>query len=128
MAKSRKPRVPDTTAASGSEGNHGPNKVNSRFYSEEFKQQMVQLVRSGRTPEDLAKDFEPAAQTIRTWVMQADLDEGLRADGLTSDEREELNRLRRENRRLQEEKDILKKAAAWFAQESLSTPPKRSGS
>ncbi len=59
--------------------------------------------------------------------MQADLDEGLRADGLT-DEREELNRLRRENRCLQEEKEILKKAAAWFAQESQSTPPKRSGS
>jgi transposase len=86
------------------------------------------MVRAGRSPEDLARDFEPVAQTIRTWVTQADLDEGLREDGITSDEREELNRLRRENRRLQEEKEILKKAAAWFAQESLSTPPKRSGS
>ena len=105
-----------------------PNKINNRFFSEEFKRQMVAMVRAGRTPEDLSRDFEPTAQTIRTWVKQADVDEGVRQDGLTSDEREELARLRRENKRLQEEKDILKKAAAWFAQESTSTPPKRSGS
>jgi transposase len=89
---------------------------------------MVAMVRAGRTPEDLARDFEPAAQTIRGWAMQADVDEGVRDDGITSDEREELNRLKRENRMLREEKEILKKAAAWFAQESCSTPPKRSGS
>ena len=128
MAKSRRPKPPDSSESTGSESNHGPNKINSRFYSTEFKRQMVAMVRAGRTPEDLARDFEPAAQTIRTWAMQADIDEGLRDDGVTSDEREELARLRRENRMLREEKEIQKKAAAWFAQESLSTPPKRSGS
>ena len=124
MGKPRPPRRPRAAPAP----EPGPNKINSRFYSADFKRRLVAMVRAGRSPEDLARDFEPAAQTIRTWVMQADLDEGVREDGLTSDEREELGRLRRENRRLEEEKQILKKAAAWFAQESLSTPPKRSGS
>jgi len=59
---------------------------------------MVELVRSGRTPTELAREFEPAASTIRSWVIQADLDEGRRADGLTSAEKEELRRLRRENK------------------------------
>ena len=124
MGKPRPPRRPKGAPPSSP----SPNKVNSRFYSAEFKRHLVALVRAGRTPEDLARDYEPAAQTIRTWALQADIDEGVRSDGLTSDEREELSRLRRENRRLEEEKAILKKAAAWFAQESLSTPPKRSGS
>ena len=124
MGKPRPPRRPKGAPPPSP----GPNKVNSRFYSAEFKRHLVALVRSGRTPEDLARDYEPAAQTIRNWALQADIDEGVRSDGLTSDEREELGRLRRENRRLEEEKAILKKAAAWFAQESLSTPPKRSGS
>ena len=97
-------------------------------YPPEFRQQMIELARSGRTPEELAKDFEPSAQTIRNWVAQADLDEGLRGDGLTSEEREELRQLRRDNRRLREEREILKKAAAWFARETESTPKKRSDS
>src|SRR5688572_25212314 len=118
MGKPRPPRRPKGAAGPAP----GPNKMNSRFYSTEFKRHLVALVRAGRTPEDLARDYEPAAQTIRNWVLQADLDEGVRSDGLTSDEREELGRLRRENRRLEEEKAILKKAAAWFAQESISTP------
>ena len=58
----------------------------------------------------------------------ADLDDGKRSDGLTTDERAELAQLRRENRILREEKEILKKAAAWFAQETGSTPSRRSGS
>jgi len=124
MGKPRPPRRPSGVPAPPP----GPNKINSRFFSEEFKRQMVAMVRAGRSAEDLARDFEPTAQTIRMWVKQADLDDGVRQDGLSSDEREELGRLRRENKRLQEEKEILKKAAAWFAQESLSTPPKRSGS
>jgi transposase len=89
---------------------------------------MIELVRGGRSPEALAREFEPSAQSIRQWVRQADLDEGQRSDGLTTEEREELVRLRRENRVLSEEKEILKKAAAWFAQETQSSPTKRSGS
>lgn len=87
-------------------------------YSAEFQQQMVRLVRSGRTPEDLGREFEPSAQAIRNWIKQAELDEGSRTDGLRTEEREELARLRRENARLKEEREILSKAAAWFAQET----------
>lgn len=91
-------------------------------YPPAFRQQMVELVRSGRTPEELGREFEPSAESIRNWVRQAERDEGHRLDGLTTAEREEMRRLRRENRRLQEERDILAKAAAWFAQESGSIP------
>ena len=97
-------------------------------YPPEYRARIVELVRQGRSPSGLAKDFEPSAQTIANWAKQADLDEGKRTDGLTTEEREELTRLRRENRVLREEKDILKKAAAWFAQESNRTPLKRSDS
>jgi transposase len=97
-------------------------------YSPEFRRQMVELVRSGRTPVELAREFEPVASTIRSWVIQADRDEGRLADGLTSVEREELRRLRRENKRLRMEREILAKAAAWFARETESIPPKSSGS
>jgi len=97
-------------------------------YPPEFRRRIVELVRSGRMPEDLADEFEPTATTIRSWVRQADLDDGRRHDGLPTDEREELQRLRREVRQLREERDILKKAAAWFAQESLKPPNGRSGS
>ncbi len=97
-------------------------------YPLEFRQQMIDLVHVGRTPEELSREFEPSAQTIRNWVRQTDLDEGRRKDGLTSDEREELRRLRRENRQLRQEREILAKAAAWFAQETDSVPPKSSGS
>jgi len=97
-------------------------------YPPEFRRRLVELVRAGRTPESLEKDFEPTAQTIRNWVKQTELNEGKRSDGLTTTEREELTRLRREVKVLEEEKTILKKAAAWFAQESNRTPPKRSGS
>ena len=76
---------------------------------------MVELVRAGRSPDELAKEFEPTAQSIRNWVTQADLDEGRRHDGLSSEERQELTRLRCENRILREEREILSKAAAWFA-------------
>ncbi len=69
-------------------------------YPEEFRRRMVELVRSGRTPEALSREFEPSAQAIHNWVRQADLDEGRRSDGLTTEEREELRRLRREVVRL----------------------------
>ena len=97
-------------------------------YPAEFRRRMVELVRGGRTPEALSREFEPTAQSIRQWVRQADLDDGKRSDGLTTEEREELVRLRREKRTLREKKEILRKAAAWFAQETQSTPNKRSGS
>ena len=97
-------------------------------YPPEFRQELIRWVRAGRTPESLAKEYEPSAQSIRNWVAQADRDEGRREDGLTTAEREELRQLRRENRRLREEREILKKAAAWFAQETGSIPPKGSNS
>lgn len=97
-------------------------------YPPEFRRQMVELVRTGRTPEDLAREFEPTAQSISTWVKQAERDAGRRADGPTSAEREELARLRRENQRLRQERDILAKAAAWFARESKASPNGFSGS
>lgn len=91
-------------------------------YPEEFKRKLVALVRQGRTPEELSKEFEPSGQAIRNWVAQADRDAGRREDGLTTIERDELQRLRRENERLREEREILKKAAAWFAQETKAAP------
>lgn len=97
-------------------------------YPAEYRAQMVELVRSGRSPESLEKEFEVTALTIRSWMRQADRDSGARADGLTTNERAELAALRRENRHLREERDILKKFAAWSAQEMNSTPTKRSGS
>jgi transposase len=89
---------------------------------------MVELVKSGRTPEALSREFEPSAEAIRHWVRQSGRDEGRGDDGLTSGEREELNRLRRENRHLREEREILSKAAAWFARETGSIPPRSSNS
>ena len=97
-------------------------------YPREFRQQMVELVRAGRTPGELAKEFEPSDQTIRNWVAQADRDEGRRGDGLTTQEREELARLRRENKQLRIEREILSKAAAWFARETDAIPQKDSRS
>lgn len=93
-----------------------------KVYSEKFREQMIGLVRSGRTAEDLGREFEPSSQAIRNWVKQSELDEGKRTDGLKTHEREELARLRRENVRLKEEREILSKAAAWFAQETQSKP------
>lgn len=102
-------------------GSHAP-------YPPEFRRRMVELVRSGRSVEELAREFEPSAGAIRNWVKQADLDEGRRSDGVTSDEREELRRLKREVRQLRTEREILKKAAAWFARESNSIPDRDSSS
>jgi transposase len=99
-----------------------------RPYAAEFRGRMIELVRAGRSPESLAEEFEPTAQSIRNWVAQADRDEGRRADGLTSAEHEELTRLKRENRQLKLERDILSKAAAWFARETKALPSKDSDS
>ncbi len=99
-------------------------------YSPEFRQQMVELVRAGRTPEELSREFEPSAQAIRNWVQQSggNVESRREAGGLTSAENEELRRLRRENRQLREEREILAKAAAWFARETGSIPSRCSDS
>ncbi len=101
-------------------------------YAPEFRRQMVELVRAGRDPTDLALEFEPSAQAIRNWVAQADRSEGRREErsdaGLAVVEREELSRLRREVRQLRLERDILSKAAAWFARETGTIPSGSSGS
>ena len=91
-------------------------------YPPEYKEELVGLVRSGRSPGSLAREFEPSAQTIRNWVKQADVDEGRRSDGLTTEARKEMRELKREVKRLRMEREILKKAAAWFARESGSIP------
>ncbi len=98
------------------------------LYAREYRRRIIELARAGRSIKELAREFEASANSIRKWVRQAELDEGLRSDGLTNGEREELNRLRRENRVLREERGILSKAAAWFAQETGATPSRRSHS
>ena len=95
-------------------------------YPPELRQRIVDLARAGRTAASLAREFEPTETCIRNWIAQADRDAGLRNDGLTTEERRELNQLRRENRVLREERDILKKAAAWFVQETGATPRRSS--
>ena len=90
-------------------------------YPPEFKRELIELARAGRSFTSLSREFGPHVQTIQAWVKQDDLDEGRRADGLTTAEREELRRLRRENRTLRMEREILKKAAAWFAKETDSS-------
>ena len=97
-------------------------------YPKEYRQQILELARSGRSAEELAKEFEPSAQCIRNWIKQEEVDRGQRQDGLTSEERAELVRLRRENQQLKLEREILAKAAAWFARETDSIPPKSSSS
>ena len=97
-------------------------------YAPEYRRRIIELARAGRSVQELAREFEPSANAIRNWLKQTALDEGLRSDGLSTSEREELNRLRRENRILREEREILSKAAAWFAQETGVTPSRRSHS
>ncbi len=98
-------------------------------YPLEFRAQIVALARAGRSVEDLAREFEPCAYTIRGWIRSADR---VRAGGsgpatvpgLSDEEREGLRRLRKENRQLRQERDILAKAAAWFAQsDAMSSRP-----
>jgi transposase len=106
-------------------------------YAPEFRQQIIELVRAGRDPASLAREFEPSAQAIRNWVAQADRQEGRReaksgsaanGEALATAERDELARLRREVRQLRVERDILSRAAAWFARETGAIPSGSSGS
>jgi len=89
-----------------------------RSFTREFKAEIVELcARGDRSVGQIAKDFDLTETAVRQWVTQAELDTGTRTDGLTTDEREELARLRRENRRLSEDVEILKRATAFFAKE-----------
>ncbi len=89
-----------------------------RSFSKAFKAEVVELVRtSGKTVPDVCRDLDLTETAVRAWVRQAEIDEGSR-DGLSTDEREELARLRKENRVLREERDILKRATAFFARET----------
>ena len=97
-------------------------------YPPQLRARLIELARSGRTPEELGRQFEPSGQTSRNWLRQADRDEGRREDGLTTEERAELRRLRRENTTLRDERDILKKAAAWVARATGSIPSTDSSS
>jgi transposase len=87
-------------------------------YPAEFRREAVQMLRAGRTPRELAESLGVSQQTLRNWRRQDEVDRHERDDGLTSDEREELRRLRRENARLKQERDLLKRAAAFFAAET----------
>lgn len=100
-------------------------------YPAEFRQQMLELVRSGRTPGELAREFDVSAQTIANWVGQAATQGGrpkVSSDALNAGERAELARLRREVKQLRTERDILAKATAWFAKKGdpTSTPSSNS--
>jgi transposase len=88
-------------------------------YPPKFRRQMVDLVRAGRTPEELSREFEPSAASIAGWVRRADAEDGTRPDMMTSAERDELARLRRKNRQLRQEKDISAKTTAWLARPAL---------
>ena len=97
-------------------------------YPPAYREQIIALARAGRSSKELAKEFEPSEQTIRNWIFHAEADRGERPAVLTTDERAELTRLHRENRQLKAERDILGKAAAWFARESGTIPPDSSAS
>lgn len=90
-------------------------------YPPEFRAEAIRLARSsGRSRAQIARELGMTTETLRQWLKQADLDNGRRSDGLTTQEHEELRRLRRENRILREEREILVKAAAFFAKETGS--------
>jgi transposase len=103
-------------------------KKRPRAYPIEFRLKIIDLARLGNGVDELAKKFQVGKQTIRNWLKQADLDAGQRTDGLTSKERTELSDLRRDNKRLSVENEILSKAAAWFARETEVIPRKSSNS
>lgn len=96
-------------------------------YPAEFRQQIVELARAGRTPAELSREFGPSAQSITNWIAQSARDSGKPLpgkEGLTTAEREELVRLRRKLKQVEQERDILVKATAWFAarHDKTSTP------
>lgn len=98
-------------------------------YPPEFRQKIVDLYRSGRKYGELAKEFGVSHLTIRSWVKKANaIENPTSPEAIKMSEQEELKQLRKKNRVLREERDFLKKAAAWFAQETGSPLSKRSSS
>ena len=97
-------------------------------YPPEYKRRVVELARAGRTPRSLAQEFGCDAKSVSNWLKQADIDEGRSGNGLTTDEKAELSALRRKVKVLEEEREILSKAATWFAQKAAGAPNRRSNS
>jgi transposase-like protein len=90
-----------------------------RFFAPEYKAEVVELIRStGKTVGQVARELDLTETAVREWLKRADLDAGRRSDGLTTAERDELRRLRRQVRDLEEEREILRKAAIFFARET----------
>ncbi len=99
-----------------------------KVYPPEFRQKILELIRSGESGNGVARRFNVSRQTISNWLKQDDADSGRRPDVLTTDEHSELTQLRREVKRLTIEQEILSKAAAWFARETDAIPKKSSDS
>ena len=97
-------------------------------YPEEFRNRIVELARNERMPAELTEEFKPTEQAVRNWLKQADRDDCNRSGGPTTEEKEEVRELRKKLRQLQQGRDILAKATAWFARETEDVPPKSSGS
>jgi transposase len=104
------------------------SKRHPRAYPPDFRRKLVDLARAGRKAHELAAEFGVGYQTIRNWLKQDDVDNGRRDDGLTTDERAEMARLRRRVKQLELEREILSKATAWFARETNVVPSKSSDS
>jgi transposase len=100
----------------------------SKVYPPDFRQKILELIRSGESGNAVARRFNVSRQTITNWLKQDERDSGRRTDVLTTEERSELTRLRREVKRLTIEQEILSKAAAWFARETDAIPKKSSDS
>jgi transposase len=98
-----------------------------KVYASEFRHKILELVRAGKTPTALAQEYEIARQTIVNWIKQDEIDAGQR-EGLTTEEQLEIRRLKKRIKDLEVERDILKKAAAWFARETEAIPNKDSNS
>ena len=105
-----------------------PTMAKKRVYPAEFRAKIVELIRSGKNANAIAREYEISRQSIINWLKQADLDAGRRTDGMTSAESAENAKLRKRVRELEIERDILKKATAWFARETDSVPGKSSNS
>ena len=105
-----------------------PTMAKKRVYPTEFRAKIVELIRSGKNANAVAREYEVSRQSIINWLKQDDLDAGRRTDGMTSAESAENAKLRKRIRELEIERDILKKATAWFARETDSVPGKSSNS